>query len=68
MTPPRTDQDRVMRDVTQVDQTSVTVRVELYAERNPADVQVVKVAESNLTYSNRPSGTAAVLGRNPRPT
>ena len=30
--------------------TSITVRVEVYAERNPADVQVVKVTEANLTY------------------
>ena len=28
----------------------ITVRVEVYAERNPADLQVVKVTEANLTY------------------
>jgi acyl-CoA thioesterase YciA len=26
------------------------VRVEVYAERNPADLHVVKVTEANLTY------------------
>src|SRR5205814_9614864 len=36
--------------VERVGNTSVTVRVEVYAERNPADVQVVKVTEANLTY------------------
>lgn len=36
--------------VLQIGNTSVTVRVEVYAERNPADVQVVKVTEANLTY------------------
>jgi len=36
--------------VERVDNTSITVRVEVYAERNPADVQVVKVTEANLTY------------------
>ena len=30
--------------------TSITVHVEVYAERNPADVQVVKVTEAQLTY------------------
>ena len=30
--------------------TSITVNVEVYAERNPADLHVVKVTEANLTY------------------
>ncbi len=30
--------------------TSITVNVEVYAERNPADIHVVKVTEANLTY------------------
>ncbi len=39
--------------------TSITVRVEVYAERNPADPQIVKVTEASLTYvaldaNNRP--------------
>ncbi len=36
--------------VTRVGNTSVTVHVEVYAERNPAAPQVVKVTEANLTY------------------
>jgi len=36
--------------VERIGRTSVTVRVEVYAERNPADLQVVKVTEANLTY------------------
>ncbi len=36
--------------VIRVGKTSVTVRVEVYAERNPADLRVVKVTEANLTY------------------
>ena len=36
--------------VVRVGRTSVTVRVEVYAERNPADLRVVKVTEANVTY------------------
>jgi len=36
--------------VERVGKTSITVRVEVYAERNPAALQVVKVTEANLTY------------------
>ena len=36
--------------ITRVGTTSVTVHVEVYAERNPAAPQVVKVTEANLTY------------------
>jgi acyl-CoA thioesterase YciA len=36
--------------VERVGRTSVTVHVEVYAERNPANLQVVKVTEANLTY------------------
>jgi acyl-CoA thioesterase YciA len=36
--------------VERIGKTSVTVSVEVYAERNPADVQVVKVTEARLTY------------------
>ena len=36
--------------VERVGKTSVTVRVEVFAERNPANLQVVKVTEANLTY------------------
>ena len=37
-------------EVVRVGRTSVTVNVEVFAERNPADLQVVKVTEANLTY------------------
>ncbi len=36
--------------VLRVGRTSITVHVEVYAERNPANLQVVKVTEANLTY------------------
>ncbi len=36
--------------VTRIGTTSVTVHVEVYAERNPADLHVVKVTEANVTY------------------
>ena len=36
--------------VLRVGRTSVTVRVEVYAERNPADLHVVKVTEAKVTY------------------
>jgi len=36
--------------VERVGTTSVTVHVEVYAERNPAELKVVKVTEANLTY------------------
>jgi acyl-CoA thioesterase YciA len=36
--------------VVRVGRTSVTVRVEVYAERNPANLRVVKVTEANVTY------------------
>ena len=36
--------------VERIGNTSISVRVEVYAERNPADLHVVKVTEANLTY------------------
>ena len=36
--------------ITRVGRTSITVHVEVVAERNPMDPQVVKVTEANLTY------------------
>jgi len=36
--------------VLRVGTTSVTVHVDVHAERNPANLQVVKVTEANLTY------------------
>ncbi|MCO5122374.1 MAG: acyl-CoA thioesterase [Rhizobacter sp.] len=37
-------------NIVRVGRTSITVRVEVYAERDPADLRVVKVTEANLTY------------------
>ena len=45
--------------VERIGRTSVTVNVEVYAERNPADLHVVKVTEANLTY--------VAIDRNGRP-
>jgi len=36
--------------VERIGRTSITVHVQVYAERNPADLRVVKVTEANLTY------------------
>jgi acyl-CoA thioesterase YciA len=36
--------------VERIGRTSVTVSVEVFAERNPADLRVVKVTEATLTY------------------
>jgi acyl-CoA thioesterase YciA len=36
--------------VERIGRTSITVRVEVWAERNPADPVIVKVTEANLTY------------------
>lgn len=36
--------------IERVGKTSITVHVEVYAERDPANIQVVKVTEANLTY------------------
>jgi len=36
--------------VERVGKTSITAHVEVYAERNPANLQVVKVTEASLTY------------------
>jgi acyl-CoA thioesterase YciA len=48
-------------DVVRVGRTSVTVAVEVYAQRNPDDLVTVKVTEASLTY-------VAVGGdRRPRP-
>ena len=37
-------------DVERIGNTSITVTVEVYAERRPADPKVVKVTEATLTY------------------
>ena len=36
--------------IERIGRTSITVNVEVFAERNPAELHVVKVTEANLTY------------------
>ncbi len=37
-------------DIVRVGRTSITVQVEVYAQRNPAAVEVLRVTEATLTY------------------
>jgi acyl-CoA thioesterase YciA len=37
-------------DIIKTGHTSITVKVEVYAERNPADKETVKVTQAELTY------------------
>ncbi len=37
-------------EIVRVGTTSMTVNVEVYAQRNPADIETVKVTEATLTY------------------
>lgn len=46
-------------DVVRIGNTSITVNVEVFAQRNPEDVEVVRVTEATLTY--------VALGRDKRP-
>ena len=48
-------------DMVRVGNTSITVNVEVYAQRNPSDVETVKVTEATLTY------VATGPDRRPRP-
>jgi len=48
-------------DVIRVGNTSLTIKVEVYAQRSPVDVEVVKVTEATLTY------VATDEDRRPRP-
>lgn len=48
-------------DVVRVGNTSITVNVEVYAQRNPRDIETVKVTEATLTY------VATDQNRRPRP-
>jgi acyl-CoA thioesterase YciA len=48
-------------DVVRVGNTSITVNVEVYAQRNPTDIETVKVTEATLTY------VAVGQDRRPRP-
>ena len=48
-------------DIVRIGTTSITVNVEVYAHRNPQDIEVVKVTEATLTY------VATDADRKPRP-
>jgi acyl-CoA thioesterase YciA len=48
-------------EIVRIGTTSITVNVEVYAQRNPADVETVKVTEATLTY------VATGTDRRPRP-
>ncbi|MBI2320387.1 MAG: acyl-CoA thioesterase, partial [Betaproteobacteria bacterium] len=48
-------------DIVRVGTTSITVNIEVYAQRNPEDIEVVKVTEATLTY------VATDQNRRPRP-
>jgi acyl-CoA thioesterase YciA len=48
-------------EVTRVGTTSITINVEVYAQRNPADLETVKVTEATLVY------VAVDQTRKPRP-
>ena len=48
-------------EVVRVGNTSLTINVEVYAQRNPEDIEVVKVTEATLTY------VATGADRKPRP-
>ena len=37
-------------DVMRVGTTSITLSVEVYAQRNPAEIEIVKVTEATVTY------------------
>ena len=48
--------------VTRIGRTSISVHVEVFAERNPANLHVVKVTEADLTYvAINPDGTPRVI-------
>lgn len=48
-------------EIVRVGTTSITVNVEVYAQRNPSDIETVKVTEATLTY------VATDQNRRPRP-
>lgn len=48
-------------EIVRVGNTSITVNVEVYAQRNPRDLETVKVTEATLTY------VATGSDRKPRP-
>ena len=48
-------------DIVRVGTTSITIYVEVYAQRNPSEIETVKVTEATLTY------VATGTDRKPRP-
>lgn len=48
-------------EIVRVGNTSITIYVEVYAQRNPEEIEVVKVTEATLTY------VATDQNRRPRP-
>jgi len=48
-------------EIVRVGNTSITVNVEVYAQRNPEDIETVKVTEATLTF------VATDADRRPRP-
>ena len=48
-------------EIVRVGTTSITINVEVYAQRNPEEIEVVKVTEATLTY------VATDKNRRPRP-
>jgi acyl-CoA thioesterase YciA len=48
-------------EIVRVGTTSITINVEVYAQRNPEDIEIVKVTEATLTY------VATDTNRRPRP-
>lgn len=53
--------------VTRIGRTSITVDVQVYAERNPFDPRVVKVTEATLTYvAINPDGSKRLLDHDGR--
>jgi acyl-CoA thioesterase YciA len=48
-------------EIVRIGTTSITVNVEVYAQRNPEDIEVAKVTEATLTY------VATDAQRRPRP-
>ena len=54
-------------DIVRIGNTSITVSVEVYAQRNPMDIETVKVTEATLTYvatdqDRRPRSVPPVAG------
>ena len=48
-------------DIIKTGRTSITIKVDVYAERNPSDPHIVKVTQAQLTY------VALDENRRPRP-